>query len=248
MGSAWLQADRILQIAVVTNRDIVLAGLRSLLTEHPGLHTQCTVSGACSASEAVLSLPDTLGLILLCSDSPDESQILASMQNLRRHAPTVPVVVLADSHSPQLIRRVLAAQAAGFIPSSTPATLLIAALEVVVQGGIYVPVELLNTSLDAHTTRSALYQPMFLDAGVELTARQRNVLELLLAGRSNKEIARELGLTIGTVKNYVSALLKATHTRTRSHALATFKTGTAFTPGDTRDEASSGISGIRFAS
>jgi DNA-binding NarL/FixJ family response regulator len=65
-------------------------------------------------------------------------------------------------------------------------------------------------------------------AGVSLTHRQQSVLALLLEGRSNKEIARALGLSVGTVKNYVSALLRSTNVKTRAQILATLhsKSGT----------------------
>jgi DNA-binding NarL/FixJ family response regulator len=57
-------------------------------------------------------------------------------------------------------------------------------------------------------------------AGLSLTKRQQSVLALLLEGQSNKEIARVLGLSVGTVKNYVSALLRSTNAKTRTRILA----------------------------
>jgi ATP/maltotriose-dependent transcriptional regulator MalT len=56
------------------------------------------------------------------------------------------------------------------------------------------------------------------------------VLELLLEGYSNKEIARMLGLTLGTVKNYVSALLKTAHAKTRSQILAAMRLSSVALP------------------
>jgi DNA-binding NarL/FixJ family response regulator len=55
--------------------------------------------------------------------------------------------------------------------------------------------------------------------GLELTPRQAEVLELVLAGKSNKVICRELGLAEGTVKNHVAAVLKALDASNRVEAL-----------------------------
>lgn len=127
---------------------------------------------------------------------------------LRRAAPTLPLVVASGQDDAATIRAVLATGAAGFIPKSERADVLIGALRLVLAGGTYVPPRLLD----------AAPAPPAADAG-ELTPRQIDVLRLLMRGEPNKLIARELGLTEGTVKIHIAAILRALQARNRTEAV-----------------------------
>jgi DNA-binding NarL/FixJ family response regulator len=83
------------------------------------------------------------------------------------------------------------------------------------------PVELLDTALDArYASRSA--ETNALGLRVRLTARQREVLDLMMRGLSNTEIAERLVLAVPTVKSHVRAVLRASGAVNRSDALARF--------------------------
>jgi DNA-binding NarL/FixJ family response regulator len=84
---------------------------------------------------------------------------------------------------------------------------MLSAINLVRSGGVYVPSALLNE-------RSANGRKMY-----ELTPRQLDVLRLLAVGRSNKEIARELDISEGTVKSHVDAILGELVARNRTHAV-----------------------------
>jgi DNA-binding NarL/FixJ family response regulator len=127
---------------------------------------------------------------------------------LRRAAPTLPLVVASGQDDAATIRAVLATGAAGFIPKSERADVLIGALQLVLAGGTYVPPSLLD----------AAPAPPTVVAG-ELTPRQVDVLRLLMRGEPNKRIARELGLTEGTVKIHIAAILRALQARNRTEAV-----------------------------
>jgi DNA-binding NarL/FixJ family response regulator len=117
--------------------------------------------------------------------------------------------------------------AAGVLPRSSTRWQILAALKLVLSGGAYIP-----------SLPTGPFQPGVIERrgspvrssvmDHELTPRQVSVLDLLLAGRSNKEIARTLDLSIGTVKNYVSGLLRTVHAHNRTEAIASFSTASGF--------------------
>jgi DNA-binding NarL/FixJ family response regulator len=133
----------------------------------------------------------------------------AGLRRLREQLPTLPVVVASGQDDTATIRAVLATGAAGFIPKSERSEVLLSALRLVLAGGIYVPAR----SLEAPMV------PAPVSAAALLTPRQRDVLLALSRGQPNKLIARELGLTEGTVKIHIAAILRALQARNRTEAV-----------------------------
>jgi DNA-binding NarL/FixJ family response regulator len=131
------------------------------------------------------------------------------LRRLREAVPTLPIVVASGQEDSITIRAVLAAGAVGFIPKSERAEVLLAALRLVQSGGTYVPARMLDPAAGPpHDLKSA-----------DLTPRQLDVLQCLLRGEPNKQIARQLGLTEGTVKIHIAAILRALHARNRTEAV-----------------------------
>ena len=130
---------------------------------------------------------------------------------LRAACPALRIVVASGEDDPALIRRVLAAGVAGFLPKSEPTAVLMQALRLVLAGGSYTP------ALAFADFRSGL-PPRPVDAS-GLTVRQLDVLRLLMQGQPNKLIARALGLTEGTVKIHIAAILRALQARNRTEAV-----------------------------
>ena len=135
----------------------------------------------------------------------------AGLRRLRDRLPTLPVVVASGQDDAATIRAVLAAGAAGFIPKSERTEVLLNALRLVLAGGVYVPPRGLEDA--------AVVEPAALAAAAVLTPRQRDVLRALSRGQPNKLIARELGLTEGTVKIHIAAILRALQARNRTEAV-----------------------------
>jgi len=194
-----------MQILVVDDHPLVREGLRHLLA---GLDSGATVLEASDAQSALQALAEhpELELVLLDHHLPDRDG-LSLLAELGRRAPALPVVMLSGAQDPALMRATLDAGAAGFIPKSSLSQVILPALRLVLAGGVYVPAEM--ASAPAAPTRAP-----------ELTARQREVLDLLAAGNSNKEIASLLGLSEPTVKGHVVAVFRALQVRTRTQAIA----------------------------
>jgi DNA-binding NarL/FixJ family response regulator len=135
-----------------------------------------------------------------------------------------PVIVLSGTEDPSAIRHVLDLGVQGYIPKSSPPDVILNAVRLVVGGGIYVPPEAMKAA------SATPMVPAFATAGGDglttkerlatvLTDRQIDVLKLLAKGRPNKLIARELGISEGTVKIHLAAIFRALHVRNRLEAL-----------------------------
>jgi len=135
--------------------------------------------------------------------------------------PDLPVVILSGSADPLKMRKALDIGAAGFICKSATAEVMLSALRLVLAGGIYLPPDMLKTpSAPEGLNRAPMTGP---DASqrpssAALTTRQREVLERLVEGKSNKQIARELELSDNTVKIHVAAILRTLGVDNRTQA------------------------------
>jgi DNA-binding NarL/FixJ family response regulator len=149
-------------------------------------------------------------LALVDLHMPGMSGTLA-LRRLRAASPSTRLLVVSGDDDPAVMRAALAAGAAGFVPKSEPPERLEQALALVLAGGTYLPAQALADFRDGQAPPRA-------DPGA-LTPRQTDVLHGLMRGLPNKLIARELGLTEGTVKIHIAAILRALQARNRTEAV-----------------------------
>ena len=126
------------------------------------------------------------------------------------HDTTVVVMSVKDRASD--VRSAIQLGAAGYIPKSASADVMISALRLILAGGVYLP----PTLLDAPTRSPG---PQRGDNSEMLTPRQKEVLALLAEGKSNKAIATELGLSPGTVKVHMTRIFKSLGVSNRTEAV-----------------------------
>jgi DNA-binding NarL/FixJ family response regulator len=138
------------------------------------------------------------------------------LRALRREFPTLVLIVASAQDDAATIRMVLATGVSGFIPKTESRDVVLQAIRLVLAGGVYVPPSVLLTqdgaaAAPAHGSNGP--------AETTLTPRQIDVLGCLLQGRPNKLIARDLGLTEGTVKIHIAAILRALGASNRTEAV-----------------------------
>jgi DNA-binding NarL/FixJ family response regulator len=133
------------------------------------------------------------------------------VKRLRERLPSVVIVVASGQDDPATIRAALGSGVNGFIPKSDPPALLLQALRVVSAGGTYIPSRALGDFDNG--------QPPARPSASGLTPRQVDVLRLLQKGEPNKTIARQLGLSEGTVKIHIAAILRGLQARNRTEAV-----------------------------
>ena len=136
---------------------------------------------------------------------------------LRTHYPSVPVVVVSGNEQASVIHRAMHFGAVGFIPKSASMANIIEAVQVVLDGGQWVPKDLpvAELQMDAQDSK-------FADQLSSLTPQQFKVLVMLTEGLLNKQIAYELSVSEATVKAHVTAILRklGVHSRTQAVIMA----------------------------
>jgi DNA-binding NarL/FixJ family response regulator len=214
-----------MKVLVVDDHALIRQGLRTVLAQlgQPGEPVEVIeAAGYTEALERIAATPD-LDLVLLDLRMPGVSGFVA-LADIEDRYPDLPVVVMTGDEEPELVRAAFDHGALGFIPKSSPPPVILAALRLVLSGGTYVPPQIMAASRAAAArpappavTTYAADPALALSLG--LTPRQNDVLTLLLAGKSNKVISRDLNLAEGTVKNHVAAVLKALNVDTRVQAV-----------------------------
>ncbi|HEX9809829.1 MAG TPA: response regulator transcription factor [Alphaproteobacteria bacterium] len=192
-----------LRILIADHHELYREGLARLVTR---LGETVAVVRAESLRAALgrLEAGPPFDLVLLNPDMPDAGG-LAGVRAVKDAAPPTRVVVVSELETRALAERAMAAGAAGFVAKSEPASVMLHAFETVLAGGTYPPAALAPGA--AGRERLAL-----------LTERQCHVLALIGEGMSNREIAAGLGISEGTVKVHVGAILKTLGVGNRTQA------------------------------
>jgi len=160
----------------------------------------------------------------------------ASLTALLKAHPALPLVVLSAEESVEEMRAVLAAGALGFVPKREPANVMLKAIELVLSGGAYVPIEALclvephiaaparvpaaERARPAPGMPAVSLAPHHMHLMKNLSPRQREIMRLVHRGCTNKMIARELLVAEGTVKVHLSVIFRALGVHNRSSAIA----------------------------
>jgi DNA-binding NarL/FixJ family response regulator len=207
------------KILVVDDHPLIREAMKTVLRQLDSA-IEVLEAGTCEDALAIAARQSDLSLILLDLKLPGMSG-LDGLQTLREQHADVPVVVLSASESRSEVMRALDLGAMGFIPKTQPSRVMIAALKLVLSGGVYLPAEVM--SQPERPPRAGESEGEY-DAGptaadIGLTPRQTEVLSLLIQGKPNKIICRELNLAEGTVKIHVAAILKALGVSNRTHAV-----------------------------
>ncbi|MEO8740327.1 MAG: response regulator transcription factor [Casimicrobiaceae bacterium] len=199
-----------MRILVVDDHPLIQVALRHVLTEIESTVELFQAHDSVAARARLAERPD-IELILLDLALPG-SDGFELLRELRVDWPGIPVLVLSATHDRDTIEMALDMGAMGFIPKTANARQLIDALRLVLSGGIYVPT-------DTGSVEGIRMRPVSRPSELGLTMRQADVLKLLVQGKPNKLICRDLRLSEGTVKVHVSAILRALNVHTRTQVV-----------------------------
>ncbi len=195
----------------------------AILTQHFGF---TDIVEASSLDEALEHLTENgqIHTVLLDVTMPG-ARTPTNLRSMRECFPGVYVAVVSASASRRDILLALEAGVHGYMLKSLPVSELVKALGTILDGGVYVPPCLADISSErADMPRQAsevprAQQPSHAPAPMHLlTPRQREVLDLLVQGKTNKEIALALKLVEGTVKIHVAAIFRYFGVNTRAAA------------------------------
>jgi DNA-binding NarL/FixJ family response regulator len=171
------------------------------------------------ALQLVHDHPD-INLALLDLNMPG-SEGVPSIQFFHVRYPNIPLVVVSGSDHRDDIESVMESGAMGFISKMSSSKIMLSALRMVLEGGVYLPPQLLQQAVShveqGETLSSRRSQRA---AKFGLTARQLEVLIYLAEGLPNKEISKKMNLAEGTVKIHTAAVYQALHVNSRLEAVS----------------------------
>lgn len=220
MKSAAAPARKpLIRIAVVESDPLRFVGFRALFDSESDFEL-------ISASLPEISTQQNIDLVLLGNRAGQN--LFDLMASLKAARPDLRIIVTGSGVDEETILKAIAAGAKGYVDEAATPQEFIQAIRIVNQGSVWAPRRVLSMFIERVTTSPGRIFP----AGrVTFTDREKEVLEMLVAGRSNKEIGAALGIEERTVKAHVAKLMRKVGVQNRialsvhaiTHSLVTAK-------------------------
>ncbi|HET8695062.1 MAG TPA: response regulator transcription factor [Aquabacterium sp.] len=212
-----------MKVLLIDDHPLILSALQSVI-QGLGDDVEVTAADSGQAARAALSRSTHYDLALLDLHLGDLNGF-DLLSEIRENYPSIAVVVVSASDRTSDVIRSIDMGAMGFVSKRSSNETLVAALRQVMSGGVYVPPMSMGSDAGSqptehlspagpHDLHSAIHLPQW-----GLTPRQTDVLASLLKGHPNKLIARELNLSVETVKDHVAAVLRALGVSSRTQAV-----------------------------
>ena len=193
-----------MKILIVDDHALFREGLVHILKS---LQEHVIILQAANYDEAleVMDEHEELAIVLLDLRMPGLDGY-SLLETARISYPKLPIAVLSASRDRKEMQRAIDLSAVGFVPKDTSGKLLINAVRIMIDGGMYLPPEMAEQSEQRTSERP------------DLTPRQFEVLNMIAEGASNKVIASDLGIAESTIKMHVTAVFKALRVSSRTQA------------------------------
>ncbi len=205
-----------IRVIIVDDQTLVRQGIRSLVELGDDIEVVAEADGGVAGLAAVYEhLPD---VVLLDLRMPERDGVWV-LEQLRESELEVPVLVLTTFDDEELVLRALRAGARGYLLKDVTLDQLLAGVRSLAGGGTLIQPAITDRLLRAIRRGDA---PPLADEGLPLeplTERELDVLRLMAAGFTNKQVAQSMHLAEGTVKNYVSTVLLKLNSRDRTNAV-----------------------------
>ncbi len=164
--------------------------------------------------QRILSKEYDIDILILDIDLADQNAIEV-INKIKTISPNTKIVAISASEDTKNIRKILSNGVKGYIPKKSDSNILSGALKLILEGGVYIPLAVLDSGAEynKNTSNSPLKK--------NLTNRQSQVLDLIAQGKSNKQIAYDMGVSEATVKLHINALLRSLKVNNRTQAVIT---------------------------
>lgn len=209
------------RILLVDDHEMVRIGLKTIMASSP-VADDIEWMEATHLEDAIQAYDDARGsvdLVLLDMNLADCKGLQGLGQFLHRH-PAARIVLMSGTSDEFIIGQAMAMGAAGYLAKSLPPAATQASLADMMERVR----ESAGGPLSSAVRRPSASVPSSrLERVADLGPRHLEILELVLSGCTNQEIARATGLSLGTVKNYVSTILLALDVKSRSHLICLFR-------------------------
>ena len=209
-------------ILMVDDHQMLRLGLKALAQSRDSIAVQWLEADTLANALQLFEAHGPVDLVMLDLNLPD-SQGLKSAQQFLARFPKARIVVYSATEDEFVMRQALALGVIGFIPKSLAADSMLDLLTSLLIKMQDATTEELSRGLLPELASIQGSSPRSLDARDVLTPTQLKVLELLLTGLTNREIADECHLALGTIKNTVSSIMLALNVTSRSHLISLFR-------------------------
>ena len=197
-----------LRILIADDHEVARRGIRSLLESHPGWEVCAEAKDGRDAVElATRTKPD---LILLDIGMPNLNGLEAARQILATN-PNIAILILTMHDSDQIIREVLRAGARGFLLKSDAGRDLVAAVDALQRQRTFFTTRVSQMVLEGFLNQDGKHpdlEPDIDHCDEILTSREREVIQLLAEGRTSKEVAATLNLSVKTAETHRTNLMR----------------------------------------
>ncbi|HDP1120243.1 TPA: response regulator transcription factor [Salmonella enterica] len=192
-----------MQVIMFDRQSIFIHGMKISLQQHiPGISIQ-SVGQAEELWQKIESAPDALVMLDSGLDAEFCREVL---QRIAQKFPEVKIIITAMDGSQKWLHEVMQFNVQAVVPRDSDAETFVLALNAVARGMMFLPGDWLNsTELESRDIKA-------------LSARQREILQMLAAGESNKQIGRALNISTGTVKAHLESLYRRLDVKNRTQA------------------------------
>jgi two-component system, NarL family, nitrate/nitrite response regulator NarL len=215
-----------IQILIVEDHAVVAEGLVALLSEHPDMDVLGWASTVAAAVETAARQPIDVAVVDFWL--PDGNGVDVAV-GLRGHRPDVVVVFVSADDSDEAMMAAVEAGASGYLIKTATGQEIVQAVRRAADGEMLIPAAklagLLSRSREAARSRADREQQL-----QSLTTREREILELMSRGLTNREIASELSIAYPTVRSHVRKVLEKLHARTKLEAVVKAASGGSADP------------------
>lgn len=204
-----------IRVLIADDQPLVRDGLAALLSLQAGL---AIVGSATNGSEAVAQARTTRPDVILMDVRMPVLDGIGATERVRVEQPSCRVLMLTTFDDEEYIVSALKVGATGYILKDTPIPQLAEAIRQA-HGGMFQLTPTAGARLAALLQRRIPLAPLIPTAYSQLSEREREVFALVVRGQSNQEIAQQLCISEGTVKNHLSRILATLHLRDRTHII-----------------------------
>jgi len=189
------------RILIADDHEIFRRGLAAELAQVPGW----LVAGqAANGREAVEMAADTKPDLVVMDLTMPELHGLEAARRIIAADPTARILILTAHESEQLVREVLSAGARGYVLKSDAGRILVAALQELLEGRMFFTSNVARIVVDGYLRNESRDS----DPDTALSAREREIVQLLAEGNSNKEIAGALSISVKTAETHRSNIMR----------------------------------------
>jgi DNA-binding NarL/FixJ family response regulator len=206
----------VLKVVVADDHALYRAGLRELLEEEEVEVVSEASTGEEAVQQAIKTQPD---VVVMDVRMPGMDGIEASRQIKQRLPRTQIVMITGVEHDQEQLLRAIDAGARSYIGKDDDPRVIVEAVRSASQGGAYLSPEAVRQLLDKLSQRQAAAATPARPGGGRLTDREKDVLRLVAKGLHNREIAKELGLSVRSIGNHMAKIYAKLHIHARSEAV-----------------------------